>query len=283
MTPIVSLAAVLFTYLAFLKQVEANKIQSKQFNKTIKDRIKDEKTTLKNSIELLSLDIDFTIKDIKNRIEFTKEFCNRNPYDENPLADISSTCLDRYKDIDRIHLYHAFKEYISEENTEEIFRNTYSLLDYYNDSVKNYRCIYNDYMEDISKEKEQTLSNYKSFRDLLISARIKTDFIKLFSKETTSNKILEIGKLKNFLNDYEKKIVDFCDKIKDIDKELSDKIYFKYITLCDSTISIEQQRNMLNNILIKEKESWEEILPKIENISNVLHSSLNKISKSKIN
>ena len=35
MTPIVSLVAVILTYLAFLKQVEANKIQSEQFNKTL--------------------------------------------------------------------------------------------------------------------------------------------------------------------------------------------------------------------------------------------------------
>ena len=114
MTPIVSLVAVILTYLAFLKQVEANKIQTEQFNETLQQKETDDKKQLKNSLELISLDVDFAIQDMEERIKNFDDYLKdkrKRIYGEGFLRYIPTASLTRYRTIDRNHLYNAYKLY----------------------------------------------------------------------------------------------------------------------------------------------------------------------------
>ncbi len=108
MGPFVALAAVLLTFLAFLMQVQANKIQKDQFFKSLKNKENEEKIKLRNTLELVTRDIDFTIDDIDKRTSVINEYCNysqENPYFETGCKKISSLALTRYQTIDRNLLY----------------------------------------------------------------------------------------------------------------------------------------------------------------------------------
>lgn len=139
MTPIVSLAAVILTYLAFRKQVEANKIQTEQFNETLKQKEKDDKKQLWNSLELMSLDVDFVIQDMEERINQFKDYLKNVreiTYGERILRNIPTVSLSRYRTIDRNKLYNAYKLFVDYEDKKELFRRTYFLLDYYSEKSK---------------------------------------------------------------------------------------------------------------------------------------------------
>ena len=119
MTPIVSLAAVILTYLAFRKQVEANKIQTEQFNDTLKQKETDDKKQLWNSLELISLDVEFAIQDMEGRIKHFNDYLKddrKRTYGEGILRNIPSVSLSRYRTIDRNQLYNAYKLFVDYED-----------------------------------------------------------------------------------------------------------------------------------------------------------------------
>jgi len=64
MSPFVTIAGVLMTFIAFLMQVNANKIQSDQLRKSLSLKLLENKIDSRNALELMSVDINVMIKNI---------------------------------------------------------------------------------------------------------------------------------------------------------------------------------------------------------------------------
>ncbi|MBP5455892.1 MAG: hypothetical protein J6Y37_05290 [Paludibacteraceae bacterium] len=257
MTPIVSLAAVILTYLAFRKQVEANKIQTDQFNKTLDTKKEDENKKLKNTIELYSFDIDNTIKDIENRIKIIDEFIPTNLYGEEPIKEISSTCLNRYNTIDRSQLYQSFKVFIKDGNKEDLFRKTFSRLDYYNEAVIEFKDLRGKNNNDNKKTLDKIFSDFELF---IKEPMTQKEYDKFITAALPVQGILKIENLEKALTEYIK------DKssIKDTTERMI------------RNIEILKARNkMFNNELIELKARWEMVEHDLDQISIVLHKNLN--------
>ena len=190
MTPIVSLAAVILTYLAFLKQVEANKIQTEQFNKTLQQKEIDDKKQLWNSLELISLDVDFAIQDMEERIKYFNDYLGdycKKTYGGmlrvNPTAS-----LIRYRTIDRNHLYNAYKLYADYKDKKELFRKTYSLLDYYSEKAKESVLIFEKDIQRSNQLHDKIAKELDNFEDLADSATSDHHIIKSFLDDVFRNK-----------------------------------------------------------------------------------------------
>ena len=276
MTPIVSLAAVILTYLAFLKQVEANKIQTEQFNKTLQQKETDDKKQLKNSLELMSLDVDFAIQDMEERIKNFDDYLKderKRIYGEGFLRYIPTASLTRYRTIDRNHLYNAYKLYADYKNKKELFRKTYSLLDYYSEKVKEIMPILEKDMQQsnllhdkISKELEE----FKNMKDNLGETDLSKPELRIFEsfcKEVFQypNKEWTLSTLDWALSDHESDFAGFQNE--DVGEGFSNlKKLMDDVKLTNEYIVSEME---------DVKKKWEdETLKKLKELRDVLHKSL---------
>ena len=66
MSPIVAIAGVFMTFIAFLMQINANRIQSEQLRKTFNLRLLENRIESRNALQLMSVDINVMIKEIVN-------------------------------------------------------------------------------------------------------------------------------------------------------------------------------------------------------------------------
>ncbi|MBR5695705.1 MAG: hypothetical protein IKX43_05660 [Paludibacteraceae bacterium] len=276
MTPIVSLAAVILTYLAFLKQVEANKIQTEQFNKTLQQKETDDKKQLKNSLELMSLDVDFAIQDMEERIKNFDDYLKderKRIYGEGFLRYIPTASLTRYRTIDRNHLYNAYKLYADYKNKKELFRKTYSLLDYYSEKVKEIMPILDDNMQRSNLLHDKITKELENFEDMLDKygdanfSKSDKRVIESFNKEVFQcpNKEWTLFTLDCALKHHESDFAEiFYDEIKES--------FFKLKELTSDVKSV-------NEVIVSEindvKKKWEnETLKELGELRDVLHKSL---------
>lgn len=170
MTPIVSLVAVILTYLAFLKQVEANRIQTEQFNQTLKRKESDEEGQLWNCLELITLDVNLAIQDMEERIKHFNDYLKddrKRIYGEGVLRNNPIVTLSRYRTIDRNLLYNAYMRYIEENEPMELFCRTYLLLDYYSEKAKEIMPILDDNMQRSNLLHDKITKELENFEDML--------------------------------------------------------------------------------------------------------------------
>lgn len=270
MTPIVSLAAVILTYLAFLKQVEANKIQTEQFNETLKQKETDDKKQLKNSLELISLDVDFAIQDMEERIKNFDDYLKderKRIYGEGFLRNIPTASLIRYRTIDRNLLFNAYRTFIIHEDIKELFRKTYSLLDYYSEKVKEIMPILEKDMQQSNRLHDEIGKELDNFEDLADSATSDHHLIESFLDDVfrNKNKYLDQSNLDFALNHHELSFSNIHDaKIKQSFSQL---------------IKLMTEVKLTNEYIVSEmedvKKKWEdETLKKLKKLRDVLHKSL---------
>lgn len=270
MTPIVSLVAVILTYLAFLKQVEANKIQTEQFNETLKQKETDDKKQLKNSLELISLDVDFAIQDMGERIKSFDDYLKdkrKRIYGEGFLRYIPTASLTRYRTIDRNLLYNAYKLYTDYEDKKELFRKTYSLLDYYSEKAKETISILEKDMQRSNQLHDKIGKELDNFEDLADSATSDHHLIESFLDDVFRNKnrYLDQSNLDFALNHHELSFSNIHDaKIKQSFSQL---------------IKLMTEVKSVNEYIVSEiedvKKKWEdETLKELGELRDVLHKSL---------
>lgn len=276
MTPIVSLAAVILTYLAFLKQVEANKIQTEQFNKTLQQKEIDDKKQLKNSLNLMSLDVDFAIQDMKDRIKNFDDYLkddNKRIYGEGILKDIPTASLTRYRTIDRNLLYNAYEEFIIHDDIKELFRRTYSLLDYYSEKVKEIMPILDKYMQQSNQLRDEIAKELDNFRNL--KKDLEDAYFSEYDRTTIESfykgvfqyqkKELFLSSLYHSLRHHETSFAEihdteFKDSFSKLDKLMSD-------------VKLTNKYKFIEMEAVKEK--WEnETLKELKELRDVLHKSL---------
>ena len=94
MSPIVAIAGVFMTFIAFLMQINANRIQSEQLRKTFNLRLLENRIESRNALQLMSVDINVMIKEIGITCESIDTFCAYT--EENPTGEIGApakTCV----------------------------------------------------------------------------------------------------------------------------------------------------------------------------------------------
>ena len=135
MSPIVAIAGVFMTFIAFLMQINANRIQSEQLRKTFNLRLLENRIESRNALQLMSVDINVMIKEIGITCESIDTFCaytEDNPTGDIPFYFTPKQSRSRYTSINRNLVYNAFSFMMSNDFLDD-FRITYSLMDFYSE------------------------------------------------------------------------------------------------------------------------------------------------------
>lgn len=159
MNPIVALAGVFVTFIAFLMQVAANKIQSEQIVKSFNIQELTHLIESRNALELLSIDVENMLKEVDALCVEIDKFCeetNLRPTGDIALKTTSHLAIHRYKTIDRNLLFYAFQNIVKCEDKRKKFHDVYSLLDFYSEAFNVvYNTIYAPRYEDIMSIKNK--------------------------------------------------------------------------------------------------------------------------------
>ncbi len=158
MSPIVAIAGVFMTFIAFLMQINANRIQSEQLKKSFNLRLLENKIESRNALQLMSVDINDMIKDI----DLICKWIDSNLAGDMPFCFSLKQSRYRYTSIDRNLVYSAFsffmmpKEESAKEKFIDDFRAAYSLMGFYSEGIDSlYSNVYIPYMDEIENIKKQ--------------------------------------------------------------------------------------------------------------------------------
>ncbi len=140
--PFLSLVGSILVFAALRAQIQANDIVLSQLEKEDQEKIID----VKNKIEMLVLDIDAILDDMKSRGEKMKEYGDlelSQPFAFKVLRRTASNAYDRANQLDRGSLYKGFKIYFSDDNDWiKKYHKLYNHLDFlpafFNDVYKKY-------------------------------------------------------------------------------------------------------------------------------------------------
>jgi hypothetical protein len=214
MGPFIAIAGVLMTFIAFLMQVNANRIQSEQLRKSFDLRSLENKLASRNALELLSVDLKIMILSVNKICNSISDFCSKtskNPYGDDYLESISLLSLNRYHTIDRNLLYDAFQSFLKNEDKLTAFMNVYSIMDFYSDGIKNiYEQTYTPYLKEILENKKKLPLHLKNLESNLhsprysLSSEVKKQakfFFDELSSKAVINGILNIEELDRLLGD----------------------------------------------------------------------------------
>lgn len=214
MSPIIAIAGVFMTFIAFLMQVNANKIQSAQLKKSLGLKLLENKVDSRNALQLLSVDIKVLLKEIDLTCQEIDAFCTYT--EERPTGDIAfhftpKKSHGRYLTIDRNLVYNAYISFIDSSDMLEDFRKTYSLLDFYTESMDLlYSNTYKPHTDDIMDCKKLIPTVFQELCEKITSYAVNTDLaskqlVNLFNIETSERLIhdglLDIYALHGTLND----------------------------------------------------------------------------------
>lgn len=210
MSPVVAIAGVFMTFIAFLMQINANRIQSEQLKKSFNLSLLENRIESRNALQLMSVDLNVMIKDIELTCESIDSFCTLT--EENPTGDIpfyftpkQSRC--RYTSINRNLVYDAFSFMMSNEFLDD-FRTTYSLLDFYSEGIDSlYSNVYKPYTDEIMIIKKKIPVAFEKLCDAINSnANVEnTNLLRLFNENMQTRLIkggiLNVLELHKTLND----------------------------------------------------------------------------------
>lgn len=286
MGPFIAIAGVLMTFIAFLMQVNANRIQSEQLRKSFDLRSLENKLASRNALELLSVDLKIMILSVNKICDSIGDFCmktSKKPYGDYHLESVSLLSLNRYHTVDRNLLYDAFQSFLQNEDKLSAFMDVYSIMDFYSDGIKNvYEHTYTSYQKIISENKKELPLLLKNLENNLHSSRYSLSIedkkqAKLFFDEISSKAVIN-----GMLN------------IEELDRLLGDKrfdVFFNsfqedYNNLLDVIKTLVTQNNMLVRDLSNARELFlgdtliilNEISKKIEEalVDNPLETILTK-------
>lgn len=213
MGPFVAIAGVLMTFIAFLMQVRANEIQREQLKKSFNMKLLENKIESRNALELLCIDIKIMLKSVENTCNEIDDFCNKT--DARPTGDYAlhfapNSSHGRYKTIDRNLLYSAFKNFVNDDNIDQIFMEVYNKMDFYSEGMNIiHDNIYKPYTDDIMRIKNEIPQAYEKMIDAINASPNRTRGINMlinrFNGEITkivgSNGILDVFGLFKLLHD----------------------------------------------------------------------------------
>ena len=212
MSPFVTIAGVFMTFIAFLMQVNANKIQSDQLRKSLSLKLLENKIDSRNALELMSVDINVMIKNIDAICQEIEVFCKateQNPTGETPFHFTPKQSHGRYVSINRNLVYNAFASFMMPDDYLEDFRATYSLMDFYCEGLDSlFSVIYKPYMDDIMTIKKQIPQAFEELNGAVNVYACRNGHLELLEtfnqnvqERLINNGILNILELHKFLID----------------------------------------------------------------------------------
>lgn len=160
MNPFIAIAGVIMTFLAFLMQVRANEIQRKQFLETLQKEEEREKTDSFYNLQILKLDIENIIDNIKTNIKFIDKFLTTTKNDPYKTCILFQTPLQQYeriKQIPRKLVFRGFDLYVNPIDKEwtRKFNNLYNITEYIPECLKNLYSIVEHHNNDVFKIKSK--------------------------------------------------------------------------------------------------------------------------------
>jgi hypothetical protein len=208
MSPIVAIAGVFMTFIAFLMQINANRIQSEQLRKTFNLRLLENRIESRNALQLMSVDINVMIKEIGITCESIDTFCaytEDNPTGDIPFYFTPKQSRSRYTSINRNLVYNAFSFMMSNDFLDD-FRTTYSLMDLYSEGIDSlYSAIYKPYTDDIMKIKNKIPIAFEELCNAMNARVSDPDLLRLFNvnmhERLIKDGILNVHELHKTLND----------------------------------------------------------------------------------
>ncbi len=225
MSPIVAIAGVFMTFIAFLMQVNANRIQSEQLKKSFNIKRLEEKIDSRKALQLLYIDINVMIQEIDIITNKIDSFCKKTkarPTGNVEFPFVSEKSLKRYLSIDRNLLFNAFVSFIDGDDKIEVFRTTYSLMDYYSDSFPMINDNIYKYTDDIMECNNEIKHDFNNLYDnvCLFSSSDNEPtkmLVKTYKKDVNErlkkNDILDIYELHKHLEDGRfASLYDYCGK-----------------------------------------------------------------------
>ena len=214
MGPFIAIAGVLMTFIAFLMQVNANRIQSEQLKKSFSLRSLENKLASRNALELLSVDIKMMLKSIETLSKEIDQFCentNNVPTGEYQLHFVSFLSVNRYQTLDRNLLYEAFQSYVETDDKISLFMKLYTIMDYSSDGIKSiHDDIYIPFIDDIMSIKnyipeELKIFNRSFYESYSINSIDANNLYGHFNKELSSfvikDGVINVAKLYELLLD----------------------------------------------------------------------------------
>lgn len=135
MNPFIGLIGVLLTFLAFYMQIEANKLQRDQFNTSRDDDkkllVQTQKIEAFDNLDLLSVNLDSIIKDIKAKGERIQEYetaLRNEPFKSHILKRTPSKDYLKILEINRGAIHRAYRFFSVSDNADYI--RLYNTLDF---------------------------------------------------------------------------------------------------------------------------------------------------------
>lgn len=274
MSPIVAIAGVFMTFIAFLMQINANRIQSEQLRKTFNLRLLENRIESRNALQLMSVDINVMIKEIGITCESIDTFCaytEDNPTGDIPFYFTPKQSRSRYTSINRNLVYNAFSFMMSNDFLDD-FRTTYSLMDFYSEGIDSlYSAIYKPYTDDIMKIKNQIPVVFEELCDAMnAGASIEnSDLLRLFHnnmhERLIKDGILNVLELHKTLNDGRF-------------SSLYDTNFNQYKRILGLTNSLITQNKMMVTAMrdAKEKLRKQETFERLEQLRNRIDTALSE-------
>lgn len=275
MSPIVAIAGVFMTFIAFLMQINANRIQSEQLKKSFNLRLLENRIESRNALQLMSVDIYDMIKDIDLTCKNIDSFCastEDTPTGEVPFRFTPKQSRYRYNSIDRNLVYSAFSFFMTSKEYIDDFRATYSLMDFYSEGIDSlYSNVYIPYMDEIMNIKKQIPVAFENLYGAIMGNRHNVDdgLLNMFCEK--AEKCVINGGILNVL---------------ELHKILEEKIFFKiydanneqYRQTLELTKSLVTQNEMMISAMCDAKEKFlkKEAYERLKQLGNKIETALSK-------
>ena len=195
MNPFIGLIGILLTFLAFYMQIKANEEQIKQFNLTRDDDkkmlLQTQKIEAYDNLDLLSINLDSIIKDLKAKGERICEYGNAlktAPFESHLLKRTPSKDYLKILEINRGAIYKAYKFFSVSDNVDYI--KLYNTLDFLPEFFDDFYPRVSNFIKESFSEKMMLRDKILTFLDA--NARVLVQLELKLGSSATLNKNVEL-------------------------------------------------------------------------------------------
>lgn len=195
MNPFIGLIGILLTFLAFYMQIKANEEQIKQFNLTRDDDkkmlLQTQKIEAYDSLDLLSINLDSIIKDLKAKGERIGEYGNAlktAPFGSHLLKRTPSKDYLKILEINRGAIYKAYKFFSVSDNVDYI--KLYNTLDFLPEFFEDFYPRVSNFIKESFSEKMMLRDKILKFLDA--NARVLVQLELKLGSSAAINKNVEL-------------------------------------------------------------------------------------------
>lgn len=195
MNPFIGLIGILLTFLAFYMQIKANEEQIKQFNLTRNDDkkmlLQTQKIEAYDNLDLLSINLDSIIKDLKAKGERIGQYGNAlktAPFESHLLKRTPSKDYLKILEINRGAIYKAYKFFSVSDNIDYI--KLYNTLDFLPEFFEDFYPRVSNFIKESFSEKMKLRDKILMFLDA--NARVLVRLELKLGTSATMNKNVEL-------------------------------------------------------------------------------------------